>query len=126
MDASAHWLTTFGVGSLLRRYLSGRSHSGPTGGVIDGFEATRIRRALKVAVDVATPAHAKGLSHVFEAVLRASGETLRQQQAVKSTAVPGAKATAQQALALVDAGLNAVPSAWAEVIEPIFLREFER
>lgn len=126
MDASVHWLTTIGMGALLRRYLSKRPRDGSTGSVIDGFEATRIRRALKVAVDLTTPTHAKGLAHVVESVLRAGGETLRHQRAQPPTTVRGAKATAEHAMALVDAGLTAVPGAWADVIEPLFQREFER
>jgi uncharacterized protein (DUF697 family) len=126
VDASVHWLNTLGTGALLRRYLEKRPRDGATGTVIDGFEATRIRRALKVAIDVATPAHAKGLAHVLESVLRASGETLRHRRAAQNSPTKTTKAAAEQALALVDAGLNAVPDAWAEVIEPIFQREFDR
>jgi hypothetical protein len=122
VDTSLHLVSTFSAGALLRRYFASRPRGGDTGSVIDGFEATRIRRALKVALDLATAEHARGLGAVAASVSGAVLEGARE----TDPEAKGPRALALRALSAADAGASAVPSAWLDVIEPIFRREFDR
>lgn len=121
VDTSVHLLTTFTAGALLKRYFDARPKS-ETGEVVDGFEATRIRRALKVALDLASAEHARGLATAITSGTGAAVDGAR----AKEPSATGARALAERAIAAVDAGAGAVPSAWIDAVEPIFRREFDR
>lgn len=121
VDTTVHLVTTFTAGALLKRYFDARPKS-DTGSVVDGFEATRVRRALKVALDFASAEHARGLAGAVTAGAGAAVEGARSKEPERS----GAMALADKALAAADAGASALPVAWVDAIEPIFKREFER
>jgi uncharacterized protein (DUF697 family) len=121
VDTTVHLVTTFTAGALLKRYFEARPKS-DTGAVVDGFEATRIRRALKVALDFASAEHARGLASAVT-----SGSTAAMDGALsKESRSTGARALAEKALAAVDVGATAIPAAWIDAVEPIFKREFDR
>lgn len=130
VDTTMHLVATFTSGALLRRYFE-RRPKGETGAVVDGFEATRIRRALKVALDFATAEHARGLA---SAVGSGAGAAVQGFEGAKSDSIdrvpdPGqssAKLLASRAIAAAEAGATAIPVAWIDSIEPIFQREFDR
>ncbi|MFO0559237.1 MAG: hypothetical protein U0269_14575 [Polyangiales bacterium] len=121
VDTTVHLVTTFTAGALLKRYFEARPKS-ETGAVVDGFEATRVRRALKVALDFASAEHARGLASAVTSGTGAAVDGARS----KETAAAGAKALAERAIAAVDAGASTIPVAWIDAVEPIFRREFER
>jgi hypothetical protein len=113
-----HLVSTFTVGALLRRYFASRPHAS-LGTVIDGFEATRVRRALKVALDFATAEHARGAAHA----LSAAGGAILEGARAKEGAASGPRTIAAQAKSALEAGAASLPPAWIDAIEPIFRRE---
>lgn len=132
VDTTVHLVGTFTAGALLKRYFERRPRS-DTGAVVDGFEATRIRRALKVALDFASAEHARGLASAvgtgagaavqgFEAPTNKTESIERAAESSPSSA----KLLASRALAAAEAGATAVPVAWIDSLEPIFQREFDR
>jgi uncharacterized protein (DUF697 family) len=121
VNSTLHLMSTFTAGALLRRYLARRPKS-ETGSVIDGFEATRVRRALKVALDFATAEHARGLLSAVGAAAGAAVDGSHPREATGGKA----RALAERALHAVDAGASAIPVAWIDAVEPIFWREFDR
>ncbi|MDP3276910.1 MAG: hypothetical protein Q8Q09_17040 [Deltaproteobacteria bacterium] len=133
VDTSIHLLTTFATGALFTRYLARRS-LGQTGRVIDGFEATRVRRALKIALDFTTQEHARGALATLGTALGAAstasieggesgGGTPSEEPTVSKSF---AKSLADRAIASASAGAQALPQGWIDAIEPIFWREFDR
>jgi hypothetical protein len=123
VDTTMHLVTTFTAGALLRRYLERRPKT-DTGAIVDGFEATRIRRALKVALDFASAEHARGLATAVGSGAGAAVQGFELERASESPSA--AKILASRAIAAAEAGASAVPVAWVDAIEPIFQREFDR
>jgi hypothetical protein len=121
VNAGLHMVSTFSAGALLRRYFAARPREA-LGTVVDGFEATRVRRALKVALDFATAEHARGAG---DALSTASGALLEGARA-KDGAATGPRALAAQARAALEAGAASLPPAWVDALEPIFQRELNR
>jgi hypothetical protein len=121
VDTTVHLVTTLTAAALLQRYFEVRPKS-ETGAVVDGFEATRVRRALKVALDFASAEHARGFA---TAVTTGTGTAIDRMRSTE-TSTEGSKALAERVIAAVRAGASAIPVAWIDTVEAIFWREFDR
>ena len=108
VDAARNALRTYAAGAIFERYLT-RHRAEPRDPVLDGFEAERVRRALREAIDVLSVEHVR-------AITRLATESFDHARTSKEISI-----VQRYSDALVTA-VAELPNSWVDVIDGSFVR----